>query len=469
VGANTKFKTRHRRADTPNVYLEAQISRRHLLRRATDAIGACVVLESAWPVTASASARPTAHRLRLKLASPATWDVTAPAFAADGAGHADDSRAFAAAIAHASRLGGGRVYVPPGTYRIQNVTILAGVVVYTAPGVIFKPLISPTPTSACFILGTANYEDTGYADKCGFSGGPCVFDFSEYNSSTARWVRPISILNARGFLVEDVEGQTVPDQNVVWLDRNAAGVSPSEGVIRRIRARGAPFHYGAVQICSATGIRVSEIWTDGGIAVRVETDGASGGLGNRVQDLSVANVHATGRWGASGKAAVAVISHGASPISNCRFENISAHGGADLIEASHDPSRVGYARGAMLTDIRFQQGTVRGGGQGLNNLGCVNQNFGGLHLIDISVIGAKARESILGFPATSGDGFTVAGGTYVSCCAARCDGAGFADSYATAGHRNPAAHFDDCHASDNRGGPFVNQEGVRVASSRHWT
>lgn len=141
-------------------------------------------------------------------------------------------------------------------------------------------------------------------------GTAFFYDGAASESGAARR-RFVNLLNVQWWLLEDVEsrqrlgskGNVTSGSAVFPFHGENESKSPRDGIYRRHQNSGSPSGYGPNQIASAYRVTGTDIDTDGGTALRLETDGNASGVhhfigrritganGNRVLAMSAHDVN----------------------------------------------------------------------------------------------------------------------------------------------------------------------------------
>ena len=249
-----------------------------------------------------------------------------------GYSRTDDSSAFSAAIAAASRDGTGYasgpggssqgvVYVPRGVYRILNVKLLQNVrieinaraVLMQAGGslahparlfVLDGPAAAPLRNVSIVGVGASNM----YAKKRKpppAAGWHILRDFTlnldPAATHSSALVRGIDIRNVDGFRISRVfiiQSKTdrsgrPPDSQTAAIGLSADAFSPiggpyydpHHGTISHVYAINEPGGYGPDQVDSAHNVNLDYIYSNGGTALRLETQASKGQYGARIDGL----------------------------------------------------------------------------------------------------------------------------------------------------------------------------------------
>jgi Pectate lyase superfamily protein len=259
-------------------------------------------------------------------ATPArrTWTVNATTqvstfnvknYGALGNGSADDSAAFNSAIqAAASASPAGDVYVPaPGTYKIGDVHPKSGVDIKIEHGAVIQKASSGAWNDIFHLAGP---NDTTFLENVSIQGvnGNFVLDMS---NSPSTGTNGIFLRNVRHFAIKNMDciqnnsnqlmlSPTSLAPCLMFRGTPAGPVNgvynhPTDGDLVNLHSRYSPFGYGLTQVTSGDNLRFSNISSDGGVALRVETDGNNI---YTVDNLSADNVTCT-----NGHAPVHLVPH----------------------------------------------------------------------------------------------------------------------------------------------------------------
>jgi hypothetical protein len=227
----------------------------------------------------------------------------------------DDSRAFrkaiTAAAAGATTTHPQRVLVPAAggrAYQIRNIGLRSNVSVEIQGGAVIEPYtagVEPSASISLFELVAPdaterflrNVRLVGVPPP---GGGSPRWTADLTTSSPVVKVRAVLIRNARHFVVSHMTGRQV--------DTNRSGRAPSsyapvigmiagkspafspfedarDGVVSDILSTGSPFGFGAVGMNSGEAIHFSQITSQGGVALRLETNRGS------IRDVTARGIH----------------------------------------------------------------------------------------------------------------------------------------------------------------------------------
>ncbi len=207
-------------------------------------------------------------------------------YGAAGDGTTDDSAAFKSAVQAASQNGGGNVYVPaPGTYRIADVRLLSNVTVQIEAGAVIQKAPS---TGWNDIFHLAGPNDTTFGTNQHIEGvnGNFVLDMS---NSPSTGTNGIFIRNVKNFSVKHMDciqnnsNQLMlsPTSRAPCLMFRGTPAGPVNGVYNHpnggelvdLHSYNSPFGFGLTQVTTGENLTFRNISSDGGVALRVETDG----------------------------------------------------------------------------------------------------------------------------------------------------------------------------------------------------
>ena len=384
----------------------------------------------------------------------ANWTQTASISSANWTVETDSSGAFTNAINAAVAAGGGTVTVPPGTYRLCEVIVPQNVTLEFQPGTTLKLAADASSTRNIFKIASGSSSDTFTIKGATIRGrgGHVVIDMSDLQPGSGP-TRAITVLNASGYLVENIRGIGLPANsgNVVHLAANGALVAPSDGTIRRIRHEGVR-HVGnsSIQIDACDGLEAHDIWCDGGVALRLECAQHNGDMARHV----VASRLRAGGESGHPHSAMSTTGH-QNIVRDITVTGIRATGGA----TGHSYSYTPYTGGTPnqnpypIERVTVRGGYIDGGGQGVGNgspfdSGTQNIQTEACTWQDLKVVGS-----------VNAAGFDAAGGTFIRCTAEACTGgAGFESvrQNGVANYQNAApprgiiTRFDACHARGNK-------------------
>lgn len=249
------------------------------------------------------------------LAQADTFSVRA--FGAKGDDQADDSQAFQKAIDAASADGKGFedgpshrpqaiVEVPAGTYRLQNVYLKSNVRLEVSAAVIFRPLACDDPTDRADIFwldgkdaALENVTLIGVGESMEGKPKPVAgwdishsftFDLDSESNHGPVYTHGIALRNVDGFLIENVfsiqnnkKGDHTPPTShtaVMVFKYNTKSkwggpwLDPRHGSVVNHYNIHSPAGFGPNQLASAHDLVFRNIFSEGGTALRLETDAA---------------------------------------------------------------------------------------------------------------------------------------------------------------------------------------------------
>ncbi|MEX0320844.1 MAG: hypothetical protein AB3N63_01715 [Puniceicoccaceae bacterium] len=225
----------------------------------------------------------------------------------DGA-KTNQSAVFQNAIDKVAAKGGGRLFVPKGTYRLSNVRLESNIHLLIEAGTVIKPYWPEGTKAVVFLLDAARPASKGKwteQDEMAFIenvsirgvGGFFTIDYSDRERVKGEGIRGILARLVRNFLIENVE---VRDNYSVYCgitltpmqtrhDSSKWPVSRStDGLVRNCRIFNASPGYGLTQLHGAQSVHFENIYAEGGVTLRLET----GAVGDKtgVYEISARNV-----------------------------------------------------------------------------------------------------------------------------------------------------------------------------------
>ena len=309
-------------------------------------------------------------------------------FGARPGGGADSSQAFTQALSAAShRTAGppgpsgdpqGIVEVPAGTYRLENVVFPSNVRMEVDAGAVIEVVKGGDGTAFLWQDGVTNVSLVGVgsstAGKPDAAGGWNVdgsftFDLDPAQTGTGADARGLSVLWAKDFLVQNVvirQGSSCASCGTEFPNSNSAGITlrsqpgssearpliPRRGTLENVYAVNAPPGYGPVQFGSGVGIRVDGMYSQGGTALRLETD-AQKGRYSILDRLTARRIECSG-----GNAAVSLSPH--DQINGAvRIHGVTAVGcayGVKVRDGCRDGCDGSFDGSSRLADIRVTGG-----------------------------------------------------------------------------------------------------------------
>ena len=192
--------------------------------------------------------------------------------------------------------------MPAGTYRLENVVFPSNVRMEVDAGAVIEVVKGGDGTAFLWQDGVTNVSLVGVgsstAGKPDAAGGWNVdgsftFDLDPAQTGTGADARGLSVLWAKDFLVQNVvirQGSSCASCGTEFPNSNSAGITlrsqpgssearpliPRRGTLENVYAVNAPPGYGPVQFGSGVGIRVDGMYSQGGTALRLETDAQKG-------------------------------------------------------------------------------------------------------------------------------------------------------------------------------------------------
>jgi hypothetical protein len=300
-------------------------------------------------------------------AQSATYNVKNYGAKADG--RTNDQAAFTKAIAAAAKAGGGVVYVPKGTYALRSVYLQSHVDVQIEGGTVFR-----------VASGAINNESVFYLARQGvYSQQAAAASFVEdvsvegVNGSFTVDLRAAPTTRNHAFTVINVKGFAIANMNAMQNNTNRSGRAPTSysavltfqsdraskltgtlyhpvnGTISNIHVSQAPYGFGATQVTSGSGLTFKNVTSDGGVALRFETDAQ---YPSRVSAVNASTIGCT-----NGRAALVLSPH-SQKNGDVHVTGITANSCEQGVRIAGDlrSSSGGSFTGATVSGV-----TVRGG------------------------------------------------------------------------------------------------------------
>lgn len=229
----------------------------------------------------------------------------------DDNARANQSHIFQKAIDEIASVGGGRLVVPRGTYRLAGVRLKSNVHLLIENGTVFKAHWPEGTKTVVFLMDaerpvnkrriTLEQEQT-YIENVSIRGvgGPFIIDYSERERNKGEGIRGVLCKMVKNFLIENMDMQDnfttycgitlTPTNSKKPVDevKQWAVSRATDGTIRNCRIFNASPGYGLCQLHGAQSIHFEDIYAKGGVALRLETGAV--GLHTAVYDVTAKNV-----------------------------------------------------------------------------------------------------------------------------------------------------------------------------------
>jgi hypothetical protein len=173
--------------------------------------------------------------------------------------------------------------VPPGTYRLVNLTWVSDVEMVTEPGVVFMPYGTANSGTGT-IMTLDNVQNVHFRSA---DGSYTVFNVDAAQTGGNRDDRAMALRNVSNFTLSDIEirmnntniDSTPPTQSSSGI-RFAAGLAnpARDGVISHVRGINAPYGYGTIEMNAGSQMTFRDISAVGGIALRIELEADISGV-----------------------------------------------------------------------------------------------------------------------------------------------------------------------------------------------
>lgn len=246
-------------------------------------------------------------------------------YGADPADSGSDTQAFKDAMTAATAAGTASapavLWVPDGVWRVYNVAFKDNVRMEATPGATIEEDGSNAGPLFTMDNGLTNVAFVGTDPE-----SPFTLNLDPAATGASINVKGIDVKDVDGFEIGNVhiienrsatDGGTPDNQHAAFVYRHmAAGEGPSNGDMHDVSNETAPRGYGPTQITGGDHLSFEDVSSDGGTAVRLETDG------NGVP--GVHNVTIDGATCTNGNSALTLIPHG-NPSSDVTATNVSAN------------------------------------------------------------------------------------------------------------------------------------------------
>ncbi|MFC1764910.1 hypothetical protein ACFL6U_22920 [Planctomycetota bacterium] len=227
----------------------------------------------------------------------------------DDNAEANQSDVFQAAIDAMAAVGGGRLIVPQGTYRLAGVRLRSNIHLLIAEGTVIKPYWPAGTKTVVFLMDAerpankkkiTKEQEQLYIENVSIRGlgGRFMIDYSDRECVSGEGIRGVLCKMVKNFLIENMEvkdnfttycGITLTPTGSTAEDIETWDVSrATDGTIRDCHIFNASPGYGLVQLHGARSIYLEDIYAKGGVALRLETGAV--GPQTAVYDITAQNV-----------------------------------------------------------------------------------------------------------------------------------------------------------------------------------
>jgi len=294
---------------------------------------------------------------------------------------ANQSETFQKGIDELAEVGGGRLIVPKGTYRLAGIRLRSNIHLLFEAGAVIKPVWPEGTKCMVFLLDAerpARKKDVTPEQAKAFIenvslrglGGRWIVDYSDRERKKGEGSRAVLAKMVRNFLIQDLD---VQDNFSVYcgitltptdsVDIEGWEVSrATDGTIRNCRIFNASPGYGLSQLHGAQSVHYENIYAKGGVALRLETGAV--GYQTGVFDITAKNVVCE-----DGRCAVMFGPHSAKnglvQIENvvtksCTYAVTTGKGGIKEAQLGIEPEATNgiFAEGSYVKNIKAIFGTT---------------------------------------------------------------------------------------------------------------
>ncbi len=221
----------------------------------------------------------------------------------------NQSAKMQAAIYDVASKGGGVLYFPAGTYLFSEVYMASNVHIVASSETIFKPYWTSSTKRANMLYFGPKVESDGHLENCSIrcesEGDKFTVDYSHLNPDHSGDagdgdnnynIRFIVVRAVRNFLISDVK---ILDNRTKYCgvifssvkDKNRADdevICGTNGTMRDLAIYDANVGYGMCQLHAAKNLFFDNLYSDGGVTLRLEVD--SGGVFEGLFDIMGRNI-----------------------------------------------------------------------------------------------------------------------------------------------------------------------------------
>ena len=224
----------------------------------------------------------------------------------------DQSDIFQHAIDEISSMGGGKLYIPEGTFCLANVYMKSNVHIFVDSKAVLKLAWNYMKKSACMFVFSTEDENGSYIENCSIRGvnGCYTVDYSFLKPGDKSGARFIINRLVKNFLIADasIKDNYTKFCGIIFVPASKTGADkwdvsrPTDGEIRNCRIMKADSGYGLCQLHGAQSLYFRKLYAEGGVTLRLES--GAGGKYAGVFDIQAKNIQ-----NENGRAAVMMNPH----------------------------------------------------------------------------------------------------------------------------------------------------------------
>lgn len=213
--------------------------------------------------------------------------------------NSDQSEFFQSAIDDISAKGGGKLFIPAGSFYLANVYMKSNVHILVDSKAVLKLAWGNTKkNSSCMFLFSTEEEDGSYIENCSIRGinGSYTVDYSFLEPGNKSGVRFIICRLVKNFLIADavIKDNYTKFCGIIFVPASETGADkweisrPTNGEIRNCSIFNADSGYGLCQLHGAQSLYFRKLYAKGGVTLRLES--GAGGEYAGVYDIQAKNI-----------------------------------------------------------------------------------------------------------------------------------------------------------------------------------
>jgi len=212
----------------------------------------------------------------------------------------DQSKILQGAIDEVSQMGGGKLVLPKGTYRLAGIYLKSNVHLLIEKEPVIKPFWPKGTKTVMFTLGVDRDSPAGHIENVSIRGlgGKFLVDYSDRGSVAGEGIRTVNCRQVKNFLVSDIK---IKDSYTTYCAviftparegdaRNRSVFRPTDGLVRNLEGTNSSPGYGLIQMHAGDRIHFENLSAvGGGVTFRLET--GAGGHNGGVHNITARNLY----------------------------------------------------------------------------------------------------------------------------------------------------------------------------------